>query len=351
MNKIIIIIICMFLLTTCVKSVTNNVNDVGVTSINNPSEEISPDFYTINATIDNFGAVIHDNVSIHCDIVRDVVKPFFSEDFSGNFPPNGWYEYGGWEQCDSSCSEGKSPEIYLKKSNIIDYVAYLLSKPIDTTDASILSLTFRHYLDSGSPLIWDYDCKIKIRANSIDEWTDITPWHNPILCDIGPEIIFIDISSYIGSKTQILFEYREYCPSCPPVISAWYLDDVKIQKFLYQSTVYQSDKIVDISSFTTDVEFTPLWDARSGYYWVTVLTNLSGDENPQNDKLVKRIIASSNKWDVNGDGKVDPFDSNIVMGVLGCDVSGDCEMCFKSDVNYDGVVNLFDSNEVMSHFN
>ena len=55
-------------------------------------------------------------------------------------------------------------------------------------------------------------------------------------------------------------------------------------------------------------------------------------------------------WDIDYDGKVDPFDSNAVMAHFGCDVGSGNDLCDRCDIDQDGKVDPFDSNQVMAHF-
>lgn len=54
--------------------------------------------------------------------------------------------------------------------------------------------------------------------------------------------------------------------------------------------------------------------------------------------------------DMDGDGVVNPFDSNFVKARFGCAVGTGDEDCDRADIDGDGVVNPFDSNAVMANF-
>jgi len=144
----------------------------------------------------------------------------FDEDFSGSFPPSGW-ETDDWDQSDSSNAGGTSPEARLDYEDISGDYAYLDSKPVDTTGMSSLTLEFKSFIDDYEG---DYDCRVYIRANGGDAWTDVTPWSNPIYGNVGPYTYWVDISSHIGSATQVRFEFDGYYDW----IDDWYVDDVKI---------------------------------------------------------------------------------------------------------------------------
>jgi len=145
------------------------------------------------------------------------------EDFSGSWLPSGWTEEGAgeWIQSFSNSAGGTSPEAHLWWSNIIGSYAYLDSKPVDTTGAPSLTLEYKSYIVNYSG---GYNCTVYTRAHGGDSWTDVTPWLNPIPSSVGPSVYFIDISSDIGSATQVRFEFS----GNPGNIQDWYVDDVRI---------------------------------------------------------------------------------------------------------------------------
>ena len=142
------------------------------------------------------------------------------EDFSGSWLPSGWTT-DDWDQSDSSNAGGTSPEARLYYNDINYDYAYLDSKPVDTTGASSLMLEFKSFIDDYDG---DYDCRVYIRANGSDSWTDVTPWSNPIYGNVGPYTYSVDISSHIGSATQVRFEFD----GDPDDLDYWYVDDVRI---------------------------------------------------------------------------------------------------------------------------
>jgi hypothetical protein len=144
------------------------------------------------------------------------------EDFSGPWPPSGWTT-DDWNQSNTNYAGGTPPEARLAYYNIFGNYAYLDSKSVGTTGASSLTLEFKSFIDDycfgGS-----YDCRVYTRAHGGGSWTDVTPWSNPIYGNVGPDTYSVDISSDIGSATQVRFEFdgSGWC------LDYWYVDDVKI---------------------------------------------------------------------------------------------------------------------------
>jgi hypothetical protein len=169
-----------------------------------------------------------------------------NEDFSGGVPPSGWTkeEPVEWQQTFSNYAGGTSPEADLDWTYIYGDYAYLDSKPVDTTGAPCLTLEFKSFITdycySGT-----YSCTVYTRADGGDGWTDVTPWSNPIYGNVGPDTYSVDISSDIGSATQVRFEFTGYY-YC---INDWYLDDVSI--------CYPEPTWWHVEGIATDIVVTP----------------------------------------------------------------------------------------------
>jgi hypothetical protein len=99
--------------------------------------------------------------------------------------------------------------------------SYLNSKPVDTTGAGTLMLEFNSYIIDSEG---GYNCRVYTRAHGGDGWTDVTPWSNPIYGYVGPDSYSVDISSDIGSATQVRFEFDGYYYN----LNDWYVDNVSI---------------------------------------------------------------------------------------------------------------------------
>lgn len=143
------------------------------------------------------------------------------EDFSEGLPGD-WNNHFYWTSSDSGNAGGTSPEADLNWYNISSTLQYLESPPVDTTGASGLTLEFKSYIDDSDG---GYDCEVWVTADGID-WSDVTPWSNPIGGDVGPGTYSLDISPYIGSATQAAFDFLGSSTD----INDWYIDDVKICK-------------------------------------------------------------------------------------------------------------------------
>jgi hypothetical protein len=182
-----------------------------------------------------------------------------NEDFSGFWLPAGWTQeqVGEWTQGSSSYAGGTSPEAVLDYDDISGGHAYLDSKPVDTAGATSLMLGFKSFVDDyccsdeGSEDIecgygqacGEYFCTVYMRANATAFWIDVTPWSNPIYGDVGPGNYTIDISPYIGTATQVRFEFDGYSYA----LSSWYLDDVQICGDIPQpvgGTAYPTNKLL-----------------------------------------------------------------------------------------------------------
>lgn len=178
------------------------------------------------------------------------------EDFSGSWLPSGWAT-DDWYQSAGSDAGGTSPEARLDYMSIAGDYAYLDSKPVDTSGATSLTLEFKSFIDDYCcDEGWDdedcgygdacgsYDCRVYTRADGGDVWNDVTPWSNPIYGSVGPGTYSVDISSDIGSATQVLFEFDGY----DYAIDDWYVDDVRI----CGEGLARPDLVASITSVTVD---------------------------------------------------------------------------------------------------
>jgi len=144
-------------------------------------------------------------------------EEFLNESFDGTFPPDGW-STDDFIQYDSNLAGGESPEAKLKWEEITEDYSYLSSKPVDTTSAETLTLEFKSFVNYALP---SFNCTVLVRADGSDTWSDVTPWLNPIEENVGPDTYIADISAFIGTATQVMFEFSGYHFN----IWDWYIDD------------------------------------------------------------------------------------------------------------------------------
>jgi hypothetical protein len=205
------------------------------------------------------------------------------EDFSGDFLPEGWsqeqpYE---WELYNGSNAGGVAPEAFLYWNFVQGGYACLDSKPINTLGSPTLKVSFNYSIDqyTGS-----FNCRVLAHSNPEAGWIDITPWTNPISSDVGAQEITIDISGYIGTGTQVRFEFEGTNSN----LRMWYLDDVHIYSPITREPgdiVYTTENTIDLDAFATEyIDFTPQWNANiNGVYAIKVTTELTTDQNTIND--------------------------------------------------------------------
>jgi hypothetical protein len=259
-------------------------NDMTVISINSPTGTVPFDNYAINATVQNLGYYTQTGVVVNCTVMEGLFGPFLIEDFAGaTFPPDGWSqeESGEWDQYDSNNAGGTAPEARLYWNNINGDYAYLDSVPVSTIGAPTLSLGFNNSLDHYSST---FNAKILVRSDSGSSWIDVTPWSNPVTDDISAAYNEVDITSAIGSDTQIRFEFDgdDYN------LNNWYIDDIHIFSDPSRSpgdVVYSSEQTIDLDALlSTDIEFLPGWNADTlGFFAIQVETRLTGDQDTGND--------------------------------------------------------------------
>ncbi len=261
-------------------------NDIGVVSVNSPKGTLPNGFYTVNATIKNYGIQDQVDLIVNCTIMEGIFGTFIDEDFSGSFLPQGWSqeEPNEWTQHESNNAGGLSPEAYLFWDDINGDYACLDSKPVNTIGAPSLKLTFNHSIDQ---YIGFFNCRVFARANTLENWMEITPWSNPVSEDISAEQRTIDITSYIGAETQVRFEFSgdNYC------LYEWSIDDVLVyspESRLPGDIVYTVEDILNINALTTEfIEFTPPWEINTnGFYAIKITTKLADDQDSSNDVCI-----------------------------------------------------------------
>ncbi|UCD74335.1 MAG: hypothetical protein JSV91_11150 [Phycisphaerales bacterium] len=274
--------------------------DVGVQAINSPPSEFPAGDGIVNATIANFG-VDGADVPVHCEISERGLT-FLNEDFDGAFPPSGWTQEqaGEWRQTWENDAGGTAPNAHLAYENIIGDFAYLDTPPLDTTGATRLILEFKHRLSVENETVIVYS-----RSSNEDDWTDVSPWPNPIPYVYKPALVRIDIGHDIGPATQLRFAYEG--GPLGRFLYDWYLNDVRIYDL---DPVYIADETVYVAAVSEDeVEFGPPWSAPEGLNVLDVMTELPGDENPDNDALTEMLTI----------GPITHYENQILVASDGAD--------------------------------
>ncbi|HWR27353.1 MAG TPA: PQQ-binding-like beta-propeller repeat protein [Candidatus Thermoplasmatota archaeon] len=263
-------------------------DDLAVLGINaplsGPASVITPE-----VQVGNFGSFNMTNQSVNLKI-GEPQPTFLEEDFSNlPFPPTGWTveEPNEWQQNPSNSAGGKAPEARLSSSVTGNY-ASLQSPPVDTTAVSELTLKFKSYIYNK---YGGYNCSIWVRKDTMHLWVEVTPWSNPIAGNVPPTAYNIDITPYIGTGTQVRFEFDGNA-SC---LRYWYLDDVVILKVI--PLEYDETVLINITADNVMTVVFPDWMPEyfnydySGSidYEVTAYTSVAGDEFPENDQVVNLI--------------------------------------------------------------
>ncbi len=255
-------------------------DDAGVSEINSPPDYIGTNEKTVKSVVQNYGDNNLTDVPVNTTISKGIY-----EDFSGTFAPTWWTtESGDWVQSDSSDAGGTAPEANLYGWDITDDYSYLQTPQINTTGYPSLTLDFKSYIDYDAGSWSDpITCNVSVRQNSTDSWSDVAPWSNPISEDKGPDTYTIDLSSYIGSGTQVRFEFDGSSWD----LNDWYIDDVEMG---YPSFGWSGTDTVDIDSGNDTTATFGTWTPSSeGLFVVNSTTKLSGDSNPANDRTKKQI--------------------------------------------------------------
>jgi len=287
-------------------------NDVGVLAVNHPPTDVPAGACTVDLTIANYGSEDQE-VPVHCEVMGPGAL-FLDEGFDGSFPPPGWYQEqdGEWQLHEGNDAGGAAPEAWLDRDNIIDDYAFLDSAPMDTTNAARIVLECKLYVRIYNP---QAVARILTRASAVDDWTDVTPWPNPLPDSVHPQCVRIDISHDIGPATQVRFEYD----SDDWRLQEWYLNDVRIYDV---SEVYASEILVTVPALSqVEAEFDPAWEATEGLYVLEVATDLPGDEHPDNDgrsmMLTVGPVTQYEKQKLTGSGGETHDDFAIAIAVHG----------------------------------
>jgi hypothetical protein len=259
-------------------------HDVGVTAIISPTSGLSQTV-TPEITVKNFGQFDENIIPVNMVIQR--------------------IEYGGqWTISTSNTwrqNTGYTPGIAPPCAYLPWYDAtpqpWLMSQAIDTTGLGTVWLSFASYIDWYADA--DTYCYVESRSDASDAWTDVTPWTNPITGNVGPGTYSIDISSDIGTGTQVRFRFAGYYYD----LDYWYIDDVSFGGHstdfsgtfppveIILTTVFEETTPVSIASGQSlNVMFSSWTPLEIGEYLVTACTQLAGDTHTANNCITQKII-------------------------------------------------------------
>ena len=151
---------------------------------------------------------------------------YFSEDFSGSFPPTGWTIDGmdtQWSQKQTANAGGSPPEARLKW---IDQNAstYFISPPVDLTGVTDVVFSFKHYLDDYSGT--GYTIGVATRSGTNGTWN--TVWSMNPSGSIDAQSLNIPISG--GDVGASDFQIALFLTGNFYNFNYWYIDDVSLTK-------------------------------------------------------------------------------------------------------------------------
>jgi len=188
----------------------------------------------------------------------DTTGIYMIEWFQYEFPPDGWEKsehqympdlFPHWIQSNTNFADGPADyplEAALFSENIdtsIADTAFLISKPIDTSNSITLTLWFNTYwnityygYDYFSPAL-----DVFSRSDETDVWTQITPWEMNQY-EFDTHQISMDVTHDIGPATQIKFEFNGFAWT----FDKWCIDDVIIYSLPGDIDMNMAVDIVDL---------------------------------------------------------------------------------------------------------
>lgn len=195
------------------------------------------------------------------------------EDFS-SWLPSGWTT-DDWSLSNSTLAGGTAPEAEVYWMYVSGNYSYLDSKPVDTSGMLSLTLEFKSHIDHYTG---GFDCRVYTRAHGGDGWTEVTPWYNPIMSNLPANDYTVDISSDIGTATQVRFEFNGYYWN----LDWWDVDDVKICGVVGPTLPYHlkylhaEDGLFNLTE-PVDKQWHELWPFFSKEYHLSSWNDTSGD--------------------------------------------------------------------------
>jgi Peptidase family C25/Propeptide_C25/FlgD Ig-like domain len=145
------------------------------------------------------------------------------ETFSGDFPPEGWYQEGvgaNWNQAQTNVAGGDIPEASMHFYPAFVGEQSLITMPINTLGSTFLELEFKQFLNdlysTGS-----YQISVLTSSDGLN-WNPI--WQQTPTSNVGPETLNLIITNPdVGSETfQLAFKFLGNSSE----LSYWRIDDV-----------------------------------------------------------------------------------------------------------------------------
>ncbi|MBC7080935.1 MAG: choice-of-anchor J domain-containing protein [Thermoplasmatales archaeon] len=272
--------------------IINDIDDVGVTSINYPPAVAPTGSHAVNATVKNFGNVNKANVPVNCSIYQFNTL-LFSEGFEESFPPVGWLNGGadgGWLRGQIYQHSG----IWAAYSYAATGGDRYLVTPVISLGEGNYALVFWLLRLSRTALPGEY-LHVDVGATQNGPWTTIFELDNSSISAMSSYTWYqfvADLTPYANQNIAIRFYHHSLSTSGATL----YMDDISINTL---NLVFGEEKIVSlINSYnTTYVQFSPCNFSTEGDYILVVKTLMSGDENILNN-VKSSIVKICNFYDV-----------------------------------------------------
>ncbi|MBC7080759.1 MAG: choice-of-anchor J domain-containing protein [Thermoplasmatales archaeon] len=268
--------------------IINDIDDVGVTSINYPPPIAPTGLHAVNATVTNFGNVNKTDVPVNCSIYQ-ISSSIFTEGFEVSWPPTGWqvvvvsgtatwsrsttYKHSGTYSAYSIYTSG---ERYMATSMISlgsgnNALEFWLLRSYTAYSGEFFNVSVGPTQDGPWTTLLSIDYNM-LNAMTSGTWYKFT----------------VDLSAYAEQSISIRFNHKAGGGA------SIYLDDI----YVYSTDLlYGEDKTVNVNAYSsTYVTFSPYNFATEGNYLIVVKTAMPGDENTGNDAK-SMIVEINNVYD------------------------------------------------------
>ncbi|MBD3286421.1 T9SS type A sorting domain-containing protein [candidate division WOR-3 bacterium] len=340
------------------------------------------------AVVDSSNEVVAFLSTTHTEAIEDV--PIFGkieelvtsavlieEDFEteGEFPPGNWTQVifntdtiGGELPCTWTQSDF-DPEFH--NGNYGAYVwgsdnasnEWLITPSMNLSATSEDAIVTLNFCSAFLPFEVNAHHYICVSLDGGETWIDtladlsrdyLGPYpEERIRIDDEPNPINLDLSDYIGEEDVIIgFNYRKSIENLP---SSWSLDDVTVDVKSYIERWASGEETVPVVAMTLphiEHRFEESWvPEEEGSYFLTVWTELEGDEDPSNDEFV-RIVKAGGQVDFAIGGIISPHEvetpnESIVPSCLVWNLTEDTCIAYVRCVIQGGGQTYSDNKEVM----